>query len=235
MPDKTRKPGLLISRPAAAAGRFLAAINDLRPHLGRIVMSPAISIEPSGKIADASASEGVVFSSAHAVDHTIGGQGQVAYCVGQATAKRASAAGFAAVSADGDGSDLVAMIERSSGPRRLLHPRGRYTRVDIGAALRPSGFEVEDIVVYDQVAQDPSAEAQALLDDSAEILLPLFSPRTAIVVSDWFSARTAGETAFALSEAIAAAWKRPAIVTVRQDQAAMVQALTEYIETRGNG
>ncbi len=70
----------------------------------------------------------------------------VAYCVGARTATAADEAGFAnVISADGDASDLIALLRRCEAKRLALF-RGEAVAVDLQAALPEIDFE--DHVLY---------------------------------------------------------------------------------------
>lgn len=231
----TDKPALLLPRPQAASDRFLSDISDLLPHLGEVVISPALSIEPLGEPLDPASYDAVLFSSAHAVDRVMGQVGQRAYCVGDATAARAKAAGFEVLNAQGNGDNLIALVRTTDPTQRILFPRGRHISTDFRAELVALGFSVDEAIVYDQVAQDPSPAAQYMLAGTGPVVLPLLSPRTATIVARWAKDSAADIMAFALSPAIASEWGGPAIISKRPDQAALVAAIAKYLKIRGNG
>lgn len=171
-------PAILLTRPADAAARFA---EKLRARLGDvpIVISPLLRIEwrqaplPGGT---------PIFTSPNGVEGFLraGGVARGAcWCVGEATARAARAAGFAARASGGDAAALTADILASGETGPFAHLRGVHIAADLAATLRESGCVVEEAVVYDQIAQNLSDEALALLNGGNPVVLPLFSPRTA--------------------------------------------------------
>ncbi|KPP86564.1 MAG: uroporphyrinogen-III synthase [Rhodobacteraceae bacterium HLUCCO07] len=172
------KPVILLTRPDTAARPFADA---LRAQLGavRIVQSPLLRIEWLA----ADLPGGVpIFTSPRAVEGFVragGDAGGGCWCVGDATARAATEAGFTARSASGDARALVAAILESGEAGLFVHVRGRHAIADLAAILSDAGRETRSAVVYDQVTQPLTPEARSLLHGKAPVVLPLFSPRTA--------------------------------------------------------
>ena len=72
-------------------------------------------------------------------------------------------------------------------------------------ALNERGFDVEEAVVYDQVAVSLTAEAQEILVGKSKVSVPLFSPRSARLLSEYTI--TADVTVVAISHQAAEAWQ----------------------------
>lgn len=102
-----------------------------------------------------------------------------AWCVGDRTAKVAEAAGFRAISAQGDAEALLALILASNDPGPFLHLRGREARGDIAPRLAAQGRPAHAAIVYAQEPLPLSSQAQAALSGLSPVLVPLFSPRSA--------------------------------------------------------
>lgn len=104
---------------------------------------------------------------------------------------------------------------------RLVHPHGRH----LARAL-----PVEGMVVYDQTAVPPSAEALGVLAGSAPVILPLFSPRSARLAAAAAAGARAPLLPVAISAAAAHAWgaarAEPTRLALRPDAAAMLAAVT---------
>jgi uroporphyrinogen-III synthase len=103
--------------------------------------------------------------------------------VGAATARRAKAAGFTnIISADGDASDLAALVRARIDTRHgtLLLAAGRGQSLTLAGDLRESGYRVARRVVYaaQPVASLPADARAALANDQARIVL-FFSAETA--------------------------------------------------------
>jgi uroporphyrinogen-III synthase len=105
--------------------------------------------------------------------------------VGETTASRARAEGFASVaSADGAVTDLVRLAAAQLRPQngRLLHVAGNVVAGDLVGALRAHGFVVERRVLYEArpVERLSAAAVGALRGRTIDFAL-FFSPRTAAI------------------------------------------------------
>ena len=175
-------PPVLITRPAAPSGTL---VQDLQARLGpncRIVLSPLLRIEPVSAHVDDHSIRTVIFTSAHAVTHYTSltdRRDVTCYTVGPATAQVARNAGFAPISGKGTGQALVAQIKADMPPAPCLYLRGDHIAFDIAKALNAAGLETHSRVVYRQVPQPLTSQAQRLLSGSARVIVPLFSPRSA--------------------------------------------------------
>lgn len=179
----TRPPRLLLTRPAEASAQLL---EDLTAALGtrpEAVISPLIEIVPVSPAQPLPRSDfrerELILTSQHGAERAaeLGFSG-TAWCVGSRTAERARAHGFDARSADGSAVELIALINSAAtGP--LLHLRGQQVACDMAGALRQTGHDVVDLVVYDQRLLDLTPEARALLDGERTVVIPLYSPATA--------------------------------------------------------
>lgn len=179
IPAQMTQPAILLTRPGDGAGRFADA---LRARLGAgvvIVTSPVLEIVPTGAMPQMADGALPVFTSRQGVAHCgLTGSGPC-YTVGDATARAAEAAGFTAISADGDVEALLARILADAPDRPLIHLRGEPASGDLVGRLRRAGLPARDCVVYRQAARALSAQALALLDGEKPVVLPLFSPQSA--------------------------------------------------------
>lgn len=165
-PPSTPEPVMLITRPEVAARRFAAETEALGL---RSVISPLLRIVPVPHDAEAlRTAKGLVFTSENGVRFAGPGNGRPAWCVGPHTGACAAKAGYAVREGPGDAAGLIPLIG-DLGPG-WLHARGAHV-----AARLP----VPGMVVYDQLPLPLSAEAAALLQGDAPVILPLFSPRSA--------------------------------------------------------
>lgn len=164
-------PCLLLTRPQAASTRFATQL----AHLGlKVVISPILRIAPMPHDAAALAQAvGLVFTSVNAVPAAGPGQGRPAICVGPATAQAARDAGFKVTEGPGDAARMMPLLTGLGAG--WLHPHGAHL-----AAQLP----VPGMVVYDQVAQPLTSEARGVLMGDAAVIVPLFSPRSARLISD---------------------------------------------------
>jgi uroporphyrinogen-III synthase len=227
-------PILLLTRPRAQAEAFAA---EARARFGEdvpVLVSPILRITALPFEASISAQEALIFSSVHGVA-ALGApalQAQRAYCVGDQTARAAAAAGYQAISAGKDARALIARIARDAPQVPLVYAHGAHRRVDIAAELRARGLNARAIAVYDQVAQPLSPQARDVLDGPAPVLLPLFSPRSAALLSKAAQNARAPLYLAPLSANVEAAWTGPAhatCVAAHPDAAHMLDALAQLL------
>jgi len=167
----------------------------------------------------------------------LGGTGRRAWCVGDRTAAAARAAGFAAASAGGDAAALAALIGRARPAGEIVHLSGRHQRGDLVARLARAGLRARRVVVYDQVARPLPQPARAALAGGAPVLVPLFSPRSAALLSDAVAPGVrAPLLVAALSPAVAAAWDGPGqgalAVAERPEAEALLAAMGRLLARR---
>lgn len=107
-----------------------------------------------------------------------------AFCVGDATAAEAELAGFSRVrSAGGDVADLLALCEARlvPGRHRLLYLRGEHTSTDLAGALQSRGFEVDQAIVYEAIAERVLPAAAAQVIRRRELAVALFHSKRAAI------------------------------------------------------
>lgn len=193
MPAKPQ-PRLLLTRPEADSRRFAAMLPEWEA-----VISPILRIEPVAHDADRlHAARGLVFTSAHAVPAAGPGRGRLALCVGARTAEAAREAGFAPREGNGFAEGLLPLIGVAEVP--LIHPHGRYLAREL---------PVEGMVVYDQIAQPLNDAARALLAGPDPVVVPLFSPRSARLLSAELRDCRAETWIAAISPAAMDQWQAP--------------------------
>ena len=177
---------IVVTRPRRSADRFAALLSARRPERFDILVSPLLTIVPTMREVDLSNFAAVVLTSENAVRATAlrGGSPQMpAYCIGEATAAAAAAAGFLPMVAGNSSESLVSLAAREHSGGKLLHLRGRHAASDIAGRLNGAGLPAEEVVVYDQVrTRLESAARQALA--RRRCVFPVFSPRTAGILSE---------------------------------------------------
>ncbi len=183
-----------------------------------VVISPILTIRPRTVALDIADYSGVILTSEnglHALAELCNAAGLTAWCVGDQTADAARSLGMTARSAGGDARDLIALISGAEPTGRLLYARGAETRGDVAGALAAVGIDIDPVIVYDQVAMPLTAEARRVLETDASVVLPLFSPRSAALLSEAAVGSPAQLQIVALSKAVAAAWSGPAPEAMR--------------------
>ncbi len=129
-------------------------------------------------------------------------EGQNAATVGEATADLATGYG---ADARALGADLVTFLANSGDiADPCLHLRGSHTRGALAAQLVLAGKDASEAIIYDQLAMPPTRAAQALIAGTDPIIAPVFSPRSAELLSRFLGQRT-GVTIIAISSAAAEA------------------------------
>ena len=182
MTPQSRFPTILITRPEPQASRFAKdLIATFGPTVSTLVsplMRPEVLVPALPQMPFAS----VVFTSesgvraARELKLTLP---DMAFCVGDQTAKVAAQAGFTALSAKGDADDLfdLLMIHADFQPFLLL--QGKETRGNLLERLRARGVNAAQAVIYEQREQPLNAAAVNALTNKGDVILPVFSPRTA--------------------------------------------------------
>lgn len=230
-------PTVLLTRPAAQARAAAAALRAARPGL-RVVVAPLLDIAPRPLTVAVQEYAGLIFTSVNGVAGFAAQsdlRDRPVWCVGDATAQAAAAAGFAAPAtagpAGGDAESLLRLLLDSRPTPPLLHLRGRHARGDLAPRLTAAGLRCDAAVVYEQIALQLSAEGWALLTGRDPVVLPLYSPRSARLAAEACEQVTATAPLHpvAISPAAAAAWSRdrgevPALAS-RPDGAAMLRAV----------
>jgi uroporphyrinogen-III synthase len=233
-------PTLLLTRPAAQARRFAHEAQARLGPFAQVIVSPLMEIVPTEPFPAVPEEAELAFTSENAVAVAaprLGATGRRAWCVGDRTAAAARAAGFDAVSAGGDAAALAALIARAGPSGEILHLSGRHQRGDLAAQLAQAGLSARRVPVYDQAARPLSAPARAALEGPAPVLVPLFSPRSAALLSQQMApGARAPLLVAALSPAVASAWTGPEPesleVAERPDADALLAALAQLVTGR---
>lgn len=235
MPDTP--PVVFLTRPREASERFAESLRSSCEAPFSIVMSPVIRIEAVAPAPNLSGFSAVIFTSAHAVDATKGSDGangMTAYCVGKRTWQSAKDAGFAAIDSGGDSQALIAKINEDCPDAPLVHLRGVHSHGDIARRLSENGIQTEELVVYDQVQTEAGPELASLIEDKRQLIVPVFSARSARLLSERFAGTEAQPHVVAISDLAAKAWNAPArmISVARQpDAISMREAVVRAIQS----
>lgn len=228
----TEPARLLLTRPLAAAQRFVAALEAARGGPVPAILSPILDIHPVA-VALQPRPAGLILTSENAAARLgeLGLEGLPAWCVGPRTAAVAQTQGASIREVGSNADSLVAALRAARPQGPLLHLRGEHARGDLAARLRAEGIDVGEAIAYRQGALPPTAEARAALRGAEPLVVPLFSPRSAMLLARWRP--RAPLSVVALSEAVAdaAAPLRPAglVVARAPEGAAMVEATIQAI------
>ncbi len=183
-------PGIhiLLTRPEDQSMVFGAELQAEFGNRIAVIHSPLISVTPVDGQIDLTGITELIFTSINAV-HEFGlrsDQREIpCLCVGAKTTKAALELGLTARSANGSADDLIALAQSrgKNGDTSYLHIRGRYSVGDIAETLASMGIRAREQIVYEQKTLNLSQEAWDLLRSETRVIIPLFSPRTAKVLS----------------------------------------------------
>lgn len=229
-----KSPIVLLTRPKADSEWFASQLGQ-----AEYVISPAFEVRQIRGQKNPADYGAVVFSSQNAIraaaqDMELAGLN--AFAVGDHSAKLAGSFGMNAISAKGNANDLVALIAKRPPEGKLLYLHGQHTRGNIGERLITLGLETDSVVVYQQNACAMSQPARQALSGDRAVILPIFSPRTARLLSSemagaWVKAPL---TLIAMSDAVSRSWNgpRPNRIVVAQSPTAK-QMLKETLKWVG--
>jgi len=231
-----RAPLLLLTRPEAQAARFAKTFADRFGTGFDIVTAPIMEIVLADAPIALDGVGGLVFTSENGVAGFAAMSGRrdlPAYCVGDRTAQAARQAGLDARSARGTAADLVAEIAADPPKGGLLHLRGEHARGDVCGNLRDHRLAAADQVVYAQHARPLPPEVLEAVAAAPVTLLPLFSPRSAELVSEDLRGQPGRLVLVTISPATTAAWAGPEPLSLheasRPDGEGMMEALAAAI------
>ncbi|MCE2565993.1 uroporphyrinogen-III synthase [Komagataeibacter sp. FNDCF1] len=230
------RDGVIITRPPPGLAPTMAAVAALG---WRPIAAPMLEVIPLGLASVGRQPDAVVLTSGQAIaaldDPRL--HACPCYVVGQATARRARAAGFVhVITASGTAADLVDMLrEACPAGSRLLLAVGRGYGRDMADELRGAGLRVTRRCVYavEAVRGLPDAAVTALLAEQVRGVM-FYSTRTAeafmAALTPVVADTLARVDAIAMSAGIAAAladgprW-RAMRVAARPEQDAMLASL----------
>lgn len=177
---------LLLTRPRAQSERFARLCGQTLGAGIRITISPVLEITPLAVPLDLAGVKGLIFTSENGVRIFAARSPErrlPVWCVGSRTAEVARALGFAASEGPGDAAALIAHLADVQPEGPLLHLHGAHVTGDLAARLSGLGLPVRGLAIYDQTEQPLSDPALALLADPRPVLVPVFSPRTALLLN----------------------------------------------------
>jgi len=222
-------PTLLLTRPDAQSRAFLAECEGVLGRRLPVVIAPLMRIVGVGDVPDLDRFATIAVTSSHAVRRLAADgalRGRTVVCVGEIAAGLARELGADAVALGADVAEFLEGWRTIDGP--CLYARGRHVRLDLAAELNARDVVCEEAVVYDQVAQPLGRAGEALLLGTTGVVAPIFSARTAELLSRTLDIR-APLTVITMSDAVAQAWNGDGDVRIVSEptSAAMCAAVTQ--------
>ena len=223
-----RGPVLLLTRPMTASRQFLAACEDRSDRRISAIISPIIEIVPLGDLPDLDAAQTIVVSSGNAVQR-LGAQlaDRRVVTIGEATAGLARSFGADAEALGETARGFLEHADKLEAP--VLVCRGVHTRVDLADALNARGVATSSATIYDQEARSLTKAARDVLAGTQMVIVPVFSPRSAALLSE--NPVDAPTKVLAISAAVARAWAGNGDISVARapTSEAMVDLVTEAL------
>ena len=173
---------ILITRPEPAGSEFAAELRTNLGHECTVCTSPLMRIEVCANLPDLSSVGTLIFTSRNGVEafsSLTDRRDLPAYAVGPATAHAARAIGFPVTEGEGDAKRLTKQIIADHPAQPCLHIRGEHVAAPLANNLSCAGIETVEAVLYHQRPVPLSPEARQILEREDEVILPLFSPRSA--------------------------------------------------------
>jgi uroporphyrinogen-III synthase len=174
-------PCLLLTRPLDSAQEFAQAARHAG-WKGPIVIAPLMAIVPQPLRGDVLSGVGtIILTSQHALPALAHAPRDLPlWCVGPRTVQAARDAGFHNIhQGAGNGASLLADLRAAPPAMPILHLHGAHLALDIAARLRDAGLRAESRVVYRQDAVPLGAQGRACLAKAGDVVIPVFSPRSA--------------------------------------------------------
>ena len=227
---------VIVRGPEEQAEAFGAMLQERLGDAAQCLISPVVRIVPLPLERDAGDYQTLIFTSANGV-HALGINpalaGRTAYCVGERTAAAARDAGFTVVTAQGNADDLADLILRDCPPGPWLHASGEHTRGNLADRLHARGHRTDHAIVY---RQDAVALSDAAIDaiSTRRVILPVFSPRTAGLLSEMIPVDAPEPDVAAISSAAAEHWRGPVrrlAIAAQPNSDAMLDILGMLVRT----
>lgn len=174
-------PLLLVTRPVETAKDFASKVLDRLSEPVEIIFSPALEIVPlNPEILETP--DHLILTSANAVRQAvrlnIKVNGRV-LCIGDRTTELSKTLGFSAEKSGNCAAELIETVLDEAIEGRILHLSGAHTRGDIVETLAKNGRNAKRTIAYDQRRVELNSDALRALKGTNNVVLPLFSPRSA--------------------------------------------------------
>lgn len=195
-------PDLVLTRSQGQSLRLLGECEAALGHKISTIISPMIKIIPVRATLDLSLYKGLILTSENGVLNAPELGNNRVYCVGKRTKEAAEKAGAKVLWVAKTSAELQARIsiEKPAGP--LVHLRGRHVIEDMNIP----GIETDSVIVYDQIALPVSQELHNAICGDKPAILPLYSPRSALLLGRGVEELGRNLHVVAISDAVARVW-----------------------------
>ena len=198
---------LILTRPADRSQEFLSQCEALAGRRLPSIISPVIEIQPHGDLPDLNIYATIVVTSVSAVMRLAEEGALVGRRVATVGERTAALARDHGADARCLGDDVAAFLSAAADIEPpAIHCRGVHARGDLAAQLTKAGLSCDEAVVYDQVQRPLNAAARSVLSGQGRVILPLFSPRSARLLSR-AGPPAAEVVVIAMSDAVASEWQ----------------------------
>lgn len=239
-------PSILLTRPVGRSERFARQLRDRFGADLKIEIAPIMRIESCVGADPLPPGHAVIFTSTSAVQvlcDQMPGTGIAAFCVGTATTQAARDAGWDAICAGRDARELVDTLLANPPEMPLIHLRGSHVRGAVAAQLDAQSVPCTERIVYRQMENSLTVTAQNLLKSASPVILPLFSPRSAELLSARVPQQSGDLWLVTLSDAVTRAWGTTPYARIAQAEtpdlpgmlAAMAPLISQVRKLEGGG
>lgn len=197
-------PLLVLIRPERQSRWLLRACAAKLGNSVPALIAPIINITGMDIPVDLGPYDGVIASSANAIHFAGNLGGKRLYCVGKRTEIAARQAGAEVVWTARDSHELQEWLRQHGPEGKLVFLRGMH----VAKGLELPEIETDELIVYDQVAQEPSLEVQHIITGDQPAVLPLYSPRSALLLGQSIECAGPRLHVIAISQKVAKQWKQ---------------------------
>lgn len=230
---------LIITRPIETGAAFAKKVQKACGYDVPNILSPGLAVVPV-KARLPKSFDHVIFTSANGVAQArrLGITRSVkAWCVGSRTADAARALGFETIVGGGDVAQLFETLVEARPKGKIVHLAGQHTRGDIAGKLSAAGLDCQEITVYDQQVLPPTPELLSAMSGDKPVVIPLFSARSGLILSqmEWRApAHVIAISPFVAD--IALEWGADTLSTAeRPDEFAMITATCRVLDQLKDG
>lgn len=220
-------PNLVLIRPKEQSLRLLRECEALTGTKISTVLAPVIKIVPVNADPDISRYQGLIITSENGVHNAGQLQGIRLYCVGSRTKHAAERAGANVLWMAKTSTELKARLRQETPAGPLLHLRGKHVVEDM---VIP-GIETDSVVVYDQIPVPISAQLRKAVCGDMPGVLPLYSPRSAVLLGRGIEEVGPNLHVIAISDAVAHVWQKETGGTCEVSDAPVAAEMVNKIVT----